>query len=289
MTNTTSKTTLNLKQHLISLDTPIVMGILNTTDDSFFDGGRYISDSAIVARAAQILEEGGTIIDIGGMSTRPGAIELNETTEMNRIKKSIHLILQTFPDALLSVDTWRASVAKMAITEGAAMINDVSGGTFDASMLSTIADLQVPYCLMHTSGKPDIMQQNTYYDDLLINILQFIGQQLERLKKMGVCDIIVDPGFGFGKTVEQNYQLMRHLEAFHIFELPLLVGISRKSMIYKLLETTPEHSLNGTSILNTLAVERGAHILRVHDVKEAVEVIKIVNEASSPNSHANEE
>jgi dihydropteroate synthase len=268
--------TLNLRQKLVSIDRPIVMGILNVTDDSFFDGGKYTTETAIVARAAQILEEGATIIDIGAVSTRPGAAELDETMEMERLKKTVRLILKTFPDALLSIDTWRASVAAMAVGEGAAMINDVSGGTFDARMLETVAALQVPYCLMHTSAKPDIMQQQTLYNNLLTDILQFTGRQLERLKSLGACDIIIDPGFGFGKTLEQNYQLMHNLEAFHIFGHPLLVGISRKSMIYKLLETTPEQALNGTSVLNTLAIERGAHILRVHDVKEAMEVVEIV-------------
>ena len=268
--------TLNLRQKLISLDSPIVMGILNVTDNSFYDGGKYITDKTIVARAAQILEEGATIIDIGAVSTRPNAAELDETIEMERIRKAVRLILKTFPDVLLSIDTWRASVAEMAVGEGAAMINDVSGGTFDSRMLETAAALKVPYCLMHTTAKPEIMQQQTRYNDLLADILQFLGHQLERLKSLGACDIIIDVGFGFGKTLEQNYQLMRHLEAFHIFGHPLLVGISRKSMIYKLLETTPEQALNGTTVLNTLAIERGAHILRVHDVKEAVETIKIV-------------
>ncbi|MDR1346710.1 MAG: dihydropteroate synthase [Bacteroidales bacterium] len=277
--------TLNLKKQLLSLNPPVVMGILNITDDSFFDGGKYTTEKAIVARAAQILEEGAALIDIGAVSTRPGAAELDEAIENERIKKTVRLILKAFPDALLSIDTWRASVAEMAVNEGAAMINDVSGGAFDANMLKTVAALQVPYCLMHTSAKPDIMQQHIHYNDLLTDILQFTGRQLECLNSLGVHDVIIDPGFGFGKTQAQNYHLMNNLEAFHIFGRPLLVGISRKSMIYKLLQTTPEQALNGTSVLNTLAIERGAHILRVHDVKEAVEVIKIVEAFQPPASN----
>jgi len=254
---------------------PFIMGILNVTEDSFYDGGKYISEENTLKRAEQILAEGGDIIDIGAMSTRPNALEISEEVEKERILRAVNAIRAKFPEAVLSIDTYRASVAKAAVEAGADMINDISGGTFDPDMIPTIGELQVPYCLMHTTAKPDVMQQHTQYEDILADILKFFGEQVEKLHQHHVHDIILDPGFGFGKTLEQNYFLMKNLEVFQQLELPLLVGISRKSMIYKLFGTTPEHALNGTTALNTIALMKGADILRVHDVREAVEVRKI--------------
>ena len=253
------------------------MGILNVTEDSFYDGGRYVTEKDILLRAEQILAEGGDIIDIGAMSTRPNALEIPEDEEISRIVSAVNVVRKEFPDAVLSIDTYRAAVAEDAVKAGADMINDISGGTFDSEMIPTIGKLQVPYCLMHTTAKPSVMQQHTDYEDILADIIRFFGTQIEKLHAHHVHDIILDPGFGFGKTLEQNYFLMKNLQVFLELGYPLLVGISRKSMIYKLLDTTPEYALNGTTALNTVALMKGAAILRVHDVKEAVEVRKIVS------------
>ena len=274
----------------LSQDTPLIMGILNVTEDSFYDGGRYTDDAQILQRAKEILEEGGDIIDIGAMSTKPNAKELPEEEELTKIVHTVQLLRERFPDVVLSIDTYRATVAKAAIESGANIINDISGGTFDPDMIPTVGKLQVPYVLMHTPAKPAEMQQHTDYKDILGEMLQFFGRQIAQLHEHAVHDIILDPGFGFGKTLEQNYFLMQNLEVFHELGYPLLVGISRKSMIYKLLDTTPDHALNGTTVLNTVALMKGADILRVHDVREAVETRKIVqtmrhnNEYSSLNS-----
>ena len=274
----------------LSQDTPLIMGILNVTEDSFYDGGRYTDDAQILQRAKEILEEGGDIIDIGAMSTKPNAKELPEEEELTKIVHTVQLLRERFPDVVLSIDTYRATVAKAAIESGANIINDISGGTFDPDMIPTVGKLQVPYVLMHTPAKPAEMQQHTDYKDILGEMLQFFGRQIAQLHEQAVHDIILDPGFGFGKTLEQNYFLMQNLEVFHELGYPLLVGISRKSMIYKLLDTTPDHALNGTTVLNTVALMKGADILRVHDVREAVETRKIVqtmrhnNEYSSLNS-----
>ena len=253
------------------------MGILNVTDDSFYDGGRYVTEKAVQERAAQILSEGGDIIDIGAMSTRPNALEIPEDEEISRIVSAVNVVRKHFPEAVLSIDTYRATVAEAAVEAGADMINDISGGTFDPEMIPTVGRLQVPYCLMHTTAKPSEMQQHTEYKDILADMLQFFGRQLEKLHAHHVHDIIIDPGFGFGKTLEQNYFLMKNLQVFQELGYPILVGISRKSMIYKLFDITPDHALNGTTALNTVALMKGADILRVHDVKEAVEVRKIVS------------
>lgn len=260
----------------LSQDTPLIMGILNVTEDSFYDGGRYTDDARILQRAEEILEEGGDIIDIGAMSTKPNAKELPEEEELTKIVHTVRLLRERFPDVVLSIDTYRATVAKAAIESGANIINDISGGTFDPDMIPTVGKLQVPYVLMHTPAKPAEMQQHTDYKDILGEMLQFFGRQLKQLHEHAVHDIILDPGFGFGKTLEQNYYLMQNLEVFHELGFPLLVGISRKSMIYKLLDTTPDHALNGTTVLNTVALMKGTAILRVHDVREAVETRKIV-------------
>lgn len=260
------------------------MGILNVTEDSFYDGGKYTTETAVLERATQILSEGGDIIDIGAMSTRPNALEIPEEEEVSRIVKAVRTIRARYPEAVLSIDTYRASVAKVAVEAGADMINDISGSTFDPDMIPTVGALQVPYCLMHTTAKPSDMQQHTEYNDILADMLQFFGQQLEKLHAHHVHDIIIDPGFGFGKTLEQNYFLMDNLEVFQQLGLPILVGISRKSMIYKLLGTTPDGALNGTTVLNTIALMKGTDILRVHDVKEAVEVRKILRNFSKKTS-----
>jgi dihydropteroate synthase len=268
----------------LSTTTPIIMGILNVTEDSFYDGGKYTTETAVLERATQILSEGGDIIDIGAMSTRPNALEIPENEEISRIVKAVKVVREKFPEAVLSIDTYRASVAKVAVEAGADMINDISGGTFDPDMIPTVGALQVPYCLMHTTAKPSDMQQHTEYNDILADMLQFFGQQLEKLHAHHVHDIIIDPGFGFGKTLEQNYFLMENLEVFQQLGLPILVGISRKSMIYKLLGTTPDGALNGTTVLNTIALMKGTDILRVHDVKEAVEVRNILRNFSKKTS-----
>ena len=266
---------INIGGKILSLDPPLIMGILNVTEDSFFDGGRYLTEEAVLDRVGELLADGVDIIDIGAVSTRPGALDLPEQEEIDRIRRAVTLVHGRFPEAVISVDTWRASVARAAVQCGAHIINDVSGGTFDPDMIPTMGQLQVPYVLMHTPEKPDTMQQHTDYEDILAEMIQFFGQQIEKLHEAHVHDIILDPGFGFGKTLEQNYFVLKNMDAFQVFDLPILVGISRKSMIYKLLETTPDKALNGTTVVNTLALMKGANILRVHDVKEAVEVRKI--------------
>ena len=260
---------INLKGELQSVTIPIVMGIVNCTDDSFYDGGKYLDDRAFLYRAAQLLDDGATIIDIGAVSTRPDAHNIDAGTEYGIIKKRVRLLLSHFPNTKISVDTFRAQIAEMAIGEGAAMVNDISGGE-DPKMFSTIGQLKVPYCLTHNSRNQEIS-----IEQLIPEILSFFGMQIEQLKIQGVNDIIIDPGFGFGKTLEQNYFLLNNLAVFQQLGFPVLVGISRKSMIYKLLETTPDKALTGTIVLNTIALEQGAQILRVHDAKEAIETIKI--------------
>lgn len=257
---------LNISQRLLTLGHPMVMGILNITPDSFYDGGKYTTEPAMLARAEQILNEGGDIIDVGAVSTRPGAIVCDETTELKAIEKAVQFIRAQFPEAVISVDTFRAAVARAAVQAGADIINDVSGGTFDEAMIPTIGELQVPYVLMHTPAMPDKMQQCTQYDDILADMLQYFGRQLEKLRDVYVHDIIIDPGFGFGKTVEQNYYLLDNLRVFKQLGFPLLIGISRKSMIYKPLNTTPENALEGTLAATRVALQNGADILRVHDV-----------------------
>ena len=265
---------INCSGKLIAIDRPLVMGILNVTRDSFYDGGRYTTEQAVLARAEQILSEGGDIIDIGAVSTRPGASVCDGKTERDTIVQMVQAIRTRFPKAVLSIDTFRAEVARTAVDHGADIINDISGGTYDEQMIPTIGELQVPYVLMHTPAMPDKMQQCTQYEDILADMLQFFGRQLEKLHQHSVHDIIIDPGFGFGKTLEQNYFLLENLRVFKTFELPLLVGVSRKSMIYKKLDTTPEGALEGTLEVTKTAIENGADILRVHDVKETVSSFK---------------
>ena len=269
---------INLNGRLLSLKSPVVMGILNVTPDSFYAGSRQADEAAVAQRIETILAEGGAIVDIGGYSSRPDAAEVTEEEEWQRIKPALKRMQRDFPEVPVSVDTFRSAIARRAIEEyGTAMINDISGGMLDARMFETIALLQVPYILMHMRGTPQTMQQHTDYDDLMEDIMLYFAQKVRALRQLGVNDVILDPGFGFAKTLEQNYELMRSLSEFSIhFETPLLVGISRKSMIYKLLNATPEDSLNGTTVLNTYALLNGADILRVHDVKAATETIEIV-------------
>lgn len=268
---------INIKGKLCDLSHPVVMGILNITPDSFFDGGKYFSESdKIKARIDQILTEGGKIIDIGAYSSRPGADDVSEDEEYRRLARAFDVIAANYSDLTISVDTFRSGIARKAVLEfGADIINDISAGEIDKNMFTTVAELNVPYILMHMQGRPADMQDSPTYADVVEDIVLYLSRKVMELRQLGVKDIIIDPGFGFGKTLEQNYALLNRLEAFDVFELPLLVGISRKSMIYKLLNKTPHESLNGTTVLNTLALTKGASILRVHDVKEAVECVTI--------------
>lgn len=271
--------TINIKGQLLSLDEPQVMGILNVTPDSFYAGSRKQTEAAIIDRIETILREGASIIDVGGYSSRPDAAEVSKTEEMQRLEMALQPLLQHYPDVVVSVDTFRSSVARQCVEKyGVAMINDISGGELDERMFDTVAQLRVPYIMMHMRGTPQTMQQQTDYEDVTADLLKYFSQKLERLFRLGVNDVILDPGFGFSKRLTQNYELMRHLGDFRIFGLPLLVGVSRKSMIYKLLETTPEESLNGTTVLHTYALLQGADILRVHDVRAAKEAIRIVQQ-----------
>ena len=268
---------INVNGRLMDLSEPQVMGILNVTPDSFYAGSRSETEKDIVQRLHQIIDEGASIIDIGGYSSRPNAEHISAEEEMNRLRNGLEIIRKHQPDAVVSVDTFRADVAKMCVEEyGVAIINDISAGQMDEEMFPTIAKLGVPYIIMHMKGTPQDMQVSPQYDHFLKEIFYYFSEKVQKLRDLGVKDIIIDPGFGFGKTLEHNYELMNHLEEFSLFELPLLVGVSRKSMIYKLLETTPEEAMNGTTALHTIALLKGANILRVHDVKEAVESIKIV-------------
>lgn len=271
-----TKKTFNLRGLLWTLDQPVVMGILNTTPDSFYAESRVAAVDTALAQAEQMLADGAAILDVGGYSTRPGAAEVSEGEEMARIVPVIEAITKHFPGAIVSVDTFRASVAEAAVQAGAVMVNDVSGGT-DEQMFETVARLQVPYILMHSRGTPQTMTQLTHYDDMLREILTFFIDRLQHIRKADIKDVVLDAGFGFAKTIDQNYYLLKNLDYFRVLELPMLVGISRKSMIYKRLNTSPTEALNGTTVLNILALTKGAQLLRVHDVKEAVECIKLYN------------
>ncbi|MCX6230029.1 MAG: dihydropteroate synthase [Bacteroidetes bacterium] len=255
----------------------MVMGILNITDDSFYDGGQHVTVTAALKHCAKMLDEGAAIIDIGASSTRPGAQLMSATEEAVKLLPVITAIRNEFPEAIISVDTYHASVAEMAVDNGAGIINDISGGEFDPGMFTTIARLKVPYVLMHIKGRPENMQQNPVYNNLMQEVMLYFSEKVNQLRALGVNDIIIDPGFGFGKTTEHNYELLQKLEVFSMLELPVLVGFSRKSMINKVLKCKPEDALNGTTVLNTIALLKGANILRVHDVKEAVEAIKITS------------
>ena len=275
---------ININGNLINFATPVVMGILNITPNSFYAGSRITIEEEALKRARQILEEGGTIIDIGGQSTSPASGMISEEEELTRVSPILKAIRREFPDALISIDTFYADVAKHAVEDfGVNIVNDISGGEIDARMFETVAKLQVPYILMHMRGTPQTMQQQTYYGNLIQEIFYYLSKKIAELNALGVNDIIIDPGFGFSKTLNQNYQLLGYLKYFDTFDVPLLAGVSRKSMIYKLLKTTPEESLNGTTVLNTFSLLAGADILRVHDVREAVEAIKLIDKIKNPN------
>lgn len=270
---------LNIKGNLVSLDTPVVMGILNVTPDSFYAASRQRGEADIERRIETILSEGGAWIDVGGYSSRPDAEDVSPEEEMRRLEPALRLLRDRYPEVPVSLDTFRAEVARWGVEEyGVALINDISGGELDEAMFRTVAGLRVPYLLMHMRGTPRTMQRHTDYADLMEEVMLYFARKVRELRLLGVNDIILDPGFGFSKTLEQNYRLMRHLEEFAVFELPLLVGVSRKSMIYRLLDATPEESLNGTTVLNTFALLHGADILRVHDVRQAVEAVRIVRQ-----------
>lgn len=269
--------TINCKGKLLNFDSPIVMGILNVTPDSFYDGGNLSNEDKIIEKANQMLSEGATILDVGGYSSKPGATEVSEKEEINRVVPAIKSILSQFPDAILSVDTFRSSVAREAVNAGASIINDISAGELDPTMFSTVRELQVPYCIMHMQGNPKTMQQNPTYQNVVTEVFYSLSKKVEQLKELGVNDILIDPGFGFGKTIEHNYEILNHLNHFSLMNLPILVGVSRKSMIYKVLENTPSEALNGTTALNSFALMKGANILRVHDVKQAQETIYLFN------------
>lgn len=271
--------TIRVNGQLMDLSTPKVMGILNVTPDSFYAGSRKETTSDIVNRVEQIITEGADMIDIGAYSSRPNAEHVSTKEEMARLRKGLEAIREVAPEAIVSVDTFRADVASMCVEEyGAALINDISGGQMDERMFDTVARLDVPYIMMHMQGTPQDMQQHIHYDHIRMEIMQYFALRVQDLHARGVKDIIIDPGFGFGKTLAHNYELFKHLEDFKLFEQPLLVGISRKSMIYKLLDSSPEEALNGTTVLNTIALTKGADILRVHDVKACVEAVRIFNQ-----------
>lgn len=268
--------TLNVKAKLVDLSNPKVMGILNVTPDSFFDGNRYTNLSQALVQAEKMISEGATFIDIGGYSSRPNAINISIEEELNRVLPVIQAISKKIPDAIISIDTFRAEVAKKAIEAGAGIINDISGGELDTKMFGVVSDLQVPYILMHMRGTPETMTQLNQYENLLKEIINYFHPKIDRLQKMNVKDIIIDPGFGFAKNIDQNFELLHQLDHLKIFGKPILAGLSRKSMIWKTLKITPEEALNGTTALNTVALLKGASILRVHDVKAAIETIKLV-------------
>lgn len=266
---------INCNGQLIDLAIPRVMGIVNITPDSFYDGGKIKNDKDVLNQVETMLKNGATFIDVGGYSSRPNGKNIDEIEELRRVLPVINLILKEFSNTNISIDTFRSKVAKQAVEYGACMINDISAGKLDENMLKTVADLRVPYIMMHMKGNPQTMQTEANYNDLIKEILFYFSERIAKARDLGIIDIIIDPGFGFAKTIEQNYSLLKQLELLKFTEKPILVGLSRKSMIYKSLETTPEHALNGTTVLNTLALEKGANILRVHDVKEAIECIKL--------------
>lgn len=268
---------INVNGRLLDLSTPQVMGVLNVTPDSFYSGCRAQTDEAIAERARQILEEGASIIDIGAYSSRPNCVDISPEEELNRLRYALKILNEVHPDAIISVDTFRASVAEVCVKEyGVAIINDISGGEMDKNMFDTVVDLQVPYIMQHMQGTPQDMQNSPHYDNLMRETFLYFSEKIQTLHDRGLNDIILDPGFGFGKTLDHNYELLSHLKEFKIFELPILVGLSRKSMITKLLDIPTTEALNGTTVANTIALMKGADIIRVHDVKDAVQAVKIV-------------
>ena len=270
--------TINCKGKLIDLSTPKVMGILNVTPNSFYDGGKHVDEKSILLQVEKMLLEGATFIDIGGYSSKPNAEFVTEEEELQRILPIVQKVLNEFSETIISIDTFRSKVAKETIESGAAMINDISAGNLDDAMFQTIADLQVPYIMMHMRGTPQKMQTMTNYENIIKEMIFYFSEIVAKARSLGINDLIIDPGFGFAKTLEQNFEVLNKLELFQMLELPLLAGVSRKSMIYKTLDTTAEFALNGTTSFNTISLMKGAKILRVHDVKEAVECVKLFNQ-----------
>lgn len=268
--------TINCNGQLIDLTIPKVMGILNVTPDSFYDGGNFQNQNKILHHVEKMLNDGATFIDIGAYSSRPDAEHISESEESQRLLPVIKLLVKTFPNILISVDTFRSNIARQSIDHGACIINDISAGSLDDAMMTTVADLKVPYIMMHMKGTPQMMKQLTQYEHLLKDILFYFSEKIAAARALGIVDMIIDPGFGFAKTTSQNFELLNHLELFQVLDLPILAGLSRKSMIYITLDTTSKDALNGTSVLNTIALQKGASILRVHDVKEAVECVKLM-------------
>lgn len=272
------KQTINCGGELLDLSEPKIMGILNVTPDSFFDGGKYTTQEQIVTQVTKMINDGCDILDLGAYSSRPGAVDVSSEEELRRLYFVLEILRRDFPDLIISVDTFRSEVAKKVVTDfGVNIINDISSGDLDGKMFDTIAQLGVPYVMMHMQGNPMNMQKNPQYKNVISSLINYFSEKIEKLKLLGVGDVILDPGFGFGKTLDHNYEILNHLDDFKIFELPILVGLSRKSMINKVLEISPEEALNGTSVLNTLALIKGANILRVHDVKEAKETQKLTS------------
>jgi len=267
---------LNLHGRLVTIDRPWVMGIINVTPDSFYSGSRVNDERSLVERVRQMLDEGADVLDVGACSTRPGSEQVDARQEMERLQWALGVMRREAPDAIISVDTYRADVARRCVEEwGADIINDISGGLIDEAMFATVAELQVPYVLMHMRGTPETMASLTHYDNVAADVLEWMARRIDELRQLGVADVIADPGFGFAKTQEQNYELLARLEAFHALNAPLLVGVSRKRMIYTPLGCTADEALNGTTVINTIALQQGAHILRVHDVKAAVEAVRL--------------
>jgi len=268
---------INCNGNLIDLSTPKVMGILNVTPNSFYDGGKHKEINSIIHQVDKMLSEGADFIDIGAYSSKPSAEFVSEEEEIKRLVSIVKSLVETFPNIILSVDTFRAQVAKASVENGVAMVNDIAAGSLDDKMLETVAELKAPYIMMHMRGNPQTMQSLTDYNDIVKEMIFYFSERIQKARSFGISDIVIDPGFGFAKTLEQNYEVLHKMELFEMLELPILVGVSRKSMIYKVLESSPQEALNGTSVLNTIALQKGAKILRVHDVKEAVECIKLVS------------
>lgn len=267
--------TLNCNGKLVDLSNPKIMGILNLTPDSFYDGGKYKEEKHVLNQVEKMVLEGATFVDLGAYSSRPGAAMVSPEEEMSRIVPVVKVLLKTFPTTIVSIDTFRAKVADACLKEGAAMINDISGGLQDDGMLEVVGTHRVPYIMMHMKGTPQTMQQHTDYEDVVTDLLYYFSERIAKAREHRINDIIIDPGFGFSKTLEQNYRLLRHLDLFQSLELPILTGLSRKSMIYKVLDKTPQEALNGTTALHMVALQNGATILRVHDVAEALECVKL--------------
>ena len=277
--------TINCKGTLIDLVRPRVMGIINVTPDSFYDGGATTLEHQIIKQASQMLDQGATILDVGGYSSRPGATDISEEQEIDRVIPAIKAIIKAFPKALISIDSFRSNVVKQAVKAGACIANDISAGKLDPKMIETIGDLQIPYCMMHMRGTPQTMKSLTDYKNITKEVLFYFSERVAAARAHNINDVIIDPGFGFAKTTHQNFELLNHLELFESLDIPLLAGVSRKSMVYKTLDITPKQALNGTTALHMVALQKGARILRVHDVQPAIECIKLFEQLDKPVSN----